>query len=122
MKIAMFNINNINKRLHNLVAWLAKPQPDVVCLQELKAEQQAFPAGAHRDLGYPSATEGVTQIGGCGAGELPEGSRRAPCLLTERRPVNPKRRDWRRGFTPGIQLQRVFRVRQSQCQDDRLLP
>jgi hypothetical protein len=47
-----FNINNINKRLHNLMAWLAKAQPDVVCLQELKVEQRAFPAGALRDLGY----------------------------------------------------------------------
>ncbi len=52
MKIATFNINNINKRLDNLTAWLAKAQPDVVCLQELKAEQGAFPAGRLRDLGY----------------------------------------------------------------------
>src|SRR5256885_9708806 len=52
LKIATFNINNINKRLHNLTAWLARAQPDVVCLQELKGEQQAFPANALRDLGY----------------------------------------------------------------------
>ena len=52
MKIATFNINNINKRLNNLTAWLAREQPDVVCLQELKAEQRAFPASALRDLGY----------------------------------------------------------------------
>src|SRR6202049_3804270 len=52
MKIATFNINNINKRLDNLTAWLARAQPDVVCLQELKAEQRAFPADALRDLGY----------------------------------------------------------------------
>jgi exodeoxyribonuclease-3 len=44
MKIATLNINNINKRLDSLTTWLAKEQPDVVCLQELKAEQQAFPA------------------------------------------------------------------------------
>src|SRR5580658_2038516 len=52
LKIATFNINNINKRLPNLLAWLAKAEPDVVCLQELKAEQGAFPAGALHDLGY----------------------------------------------------------------------
>jgi exodeoxyribonuclease III len=52
LKIATFNINNINKRLQNLTAWLAIAQPDVVCLQELKAEQRAFPASALRDLGY----------------------------------------------------------------------
>src|SRR5437764_8002742 len=52
LKIATFNINNINKRLHNLTAWLGRAQPDVVCLQELKVEQRAFPASALRDLGY----------------------------------------------------------------------
>src|SRR5216110_1222566 len=52
LKIATFNINNINKRLHNLTAWLAREQPDVVCLQELKVEQQAIPASTLRDLGY----------------------------------------------------------------------
>ena len=35
VKIATFNINNINKRLDNLMAWLARAQPDVVCFQEL---------------------------------------------------------------------------------------
>jgi exodeoxyribonuclease-3 len=52
LKIATFNINNINKRLHNLTSWLARAQPDVVCLQEPKVEQRAFPASALRDLGY----------------------------------------------------------------------
>ena len=52
MKIATFNINNINKRLYNLTAWLKKAQPDVVCLQELKVEQRAFPETTLRDLGY----------------------------------------------------------------------
>src|ERR1700682_3654281 len=52
LKIDTFNINNINKRLHNLTAWLARAQPGVVCLQELKVEQRAFPAGAIHDLGY----------------------------------------------------------------------
>jgi len=52
LKIATFNINNINKRLNNLLTWLAKAQPDVVCLQELKVEQRMFPATALRDVGY----------------------------------------------------------------------
>jgi len=38
VKIATFNINNVNKRLENLLVWLADGQPDIVCLQELKAE------------------------------------------------------------------------------------
>jgi len=52
VRVATFNINNINKRLDNLLAWLAKAEPDVVSLQELKAEQGAFPVNALRTLGY----------------------------------------------------------------------
>jgi exodeoxyribonuclease-3 len=58
VKIVTFNINNINKRLENLLAWLAKTGPDVVCLQELRAEQQAFPAGRLRALGYRAVWQG----------------------------------------------------------------
>jgi exodeoxyribonuclease III len=52
VKIATFNINNVNKRLGNLLAWLAEMEPDIVCLQELKTEQEAFPAQAFRALAY----------------------------------------------------------------------
>jgi len=58
VKIATFNINDINKRLQNLLTWLAKTAPDVVCLQELKAEQAAFPAEALRKLGYEAVWQG----------------------------------------------------------------
>lgn len=58
MKIATFNINDINKRLQNLLTWLAMAKPDVVSLQELKAEQAAFPAGALRHLGYQAVWKG----------------------------------------------------------------
>jgi exodeoxyribonuclease III len=58
VRIATFNINDINKRLENLLAWLAKTAPDVVCLQELKAEQRAFPADAIRALGYQAVWQG----------------------------------------------------------------
>ena len=52
MKIATFNINNINKRLPNLLAWLGAAQPDVVCLQELKAGDAEFPKAAIEQAGY----------------------------------------------------------------------
>ena len=58
MKVATFNINNINKRLDNLLGWLAKAEPDVVSLQELKAESGAFPVNAVRELGYEAVWEG----------------------------------------------------------------
>ena len=52
MKIATFNINDVNKRLGNLLAWLEQSAPDVVCLQELKCEQWRFPFKALRAAGY----------------------------------------------------------------------
>lgn len=55
MKIATFNINGVNKRLANLLAWLDEARPDVVCLQELKAEHDAFPAQALERAGYGAA-------------------------------------------------------------------
>lgn len=58
MKIATFNINNINSRLSNLLVWLAAAKPDVVCLQELKATDAAFPAAALRAVGYRAVWRG----------------------------------------------------------------
>jgi exodeoxyribonuclease-3 len=52
MKIATFNVNGINARLPRLLEWLDTFQPDVACLQELKAEGDRFPEQALRDAGY----------------------------------------------------------------------
>jgi exodeoxyribonuclease-3 len=58
VKIATFNINNVNKRLDNLLAWLGRAEPDIACLQELKTEQSAFPAAALRAIGYGAVWQG----------------------------------------------------------------
>jgi exodeoxyribonuclease-3 len=58
MKIATFNINNVNKRLANLIAWLHAERPDVVCLQELKASQEQFPSAAIGKAGYTAVWRG----------------------------------------------------------------
>jgi len=58
MKIATFNINGVNKRLPNLIAWLEVAQPDIICLQELKAEQGAFPQEAIAQAGYDAVWSG----------------------------------------------------------------
>jgi exodeoxyribonuclease-3 len=58
VKIATFNINNINRRLPNLLNWLSQATPDVVCLQELKAEDGDFPEAAIRDAGYGAVWRG----------------------------------------------------------------
>ena len=58
MKIATFNINNVNKRLANLLDWLRTAEPDVVCLQELKAADSEFPRAAIEQAGYGAAWRG----------------------------------------------------------------
>jgi len=58
VKIATFNINGINRRLPNLMAWLADAAPDIVCLQELKASDRQFPATALADAGYHAVWKG----------------------------------------------------------------
>jgi len=58
LKIATFNINNVNKRLPNLLAWLKKSKPDIACLQELKCETSAFPAEALAKAGYQATWVG----------------------------------------------------------------
>jgi exodeoxyribonuclease III len=52
MKIATYNINGINRRLSRLLEWLEEATPDVVCLQELKTSDGAFPAAEIRARGY----------------------------------------------------------------------
>jgi exodeoxyribonuclease-3 len=58
VKIATFYINDVNRRLPNLLEWLAEAQPDVACLQELQAAQEAFPADAIRRAGYGVVWQG----------------------------------------------------------------
>jgi exodeoxyribonuclease-3 len=58
MKIATFNINNVNKRLANLLDWLRSAKPDVVALQELKAADAEFPAPAIEQAGYGAVWRG----------------------------------------------------------------
>jgi hypothetical protein len=48
MRIATYNVNGINGRLGNLLGWLKEAAPDIVCLQELKAPDDKFPAAALR--------------------------------------------------------------------------
>ena len=58
MKIATYNVNGVNGRLPVLLRWLASSQPDVVCLQELKAPQEKFPESAINDAGYEAIWHG----------------------------------------------------------------
>src|SRR5207244_8716577 len=58
MKIATFNVNGVNGRLPVLLRWLAHAEPDIVCLQELKAPQEKFPEAALRAAGYRAVWHG----------------------------------------------------------------
>lgn len=58
MKIATYNVNGVNGRLEVLLRWLREAQPDIVCLQELKAPQEKFPQAALRQLGYNAVWHG----------------------------------------------------------------
>lgn len=58
MKIATYNVNGINGRLPVLLRWLAESQPDVVCLQELKAPDEKFPLQAINEAGYNAIWHG----------------------------------------------------------------
>ncbi len=58
MKLATYNVNSINARLPIVLRWLEECKPDVVCLQELKAIQENFPAEALKNAGYSSIWHG----------------------------------------------------------------
>lgn len=58
MRIATYNVNGVNGRLPVLLRWLNETKPDVVCLQELKAPQEKFPAQAITDAGYHAIWHG----------------------------------------------------------------
>lgn len=52
MKLATWNVNSIRARLDRVLAWVAAAQPDVLCLQETKVEDSAFPFAAFEQAGY----------------------------------------------------------------------
>jgi exodeoxyribonuclease-3 len=64
MRIATYNVNGINGRLVRLLEWLGEAEPDVVCLQELKAPQERFPEAAIRDAGYEAVWHGQSRWNG----------------------------------------------------------
>jgi exodeoxyribonuclease-3 len=64
MLIATFNINGIKARIDALPRWLASAKPDVVCLQEIKSLDDAFPRALFEDMGYRVETHGQKGFNG----------------------------------------------------------
>ncbi len=58
MRLTTWNVNSVKSRLPRLLPWLAETAPDVVCLQETKTADDAFPTAEIADLGYASAVHG----------------------------------------------------------------
>ncbi len=64
MRIATWNVNSVRQRMDSLVAWLAERKPDIVCLQEIKCVDDAFPREALEALGYNVAVHGQKTFNG----------------------------------------------------------
>jgi exodeoxyribonuclease III len=86
MKIATFNINNVVRRLPNLLEWLRAARPDVVCLQELKTTDASFPQAALGDAGYEAVWRGQRTWNGVAI--LARGRR--PILVQDELPGDPE--------------------------------
>ena len=64
MRIATWNVNSIKQRLDGVVAWLTERAPDLVCLQETKCVDDAFPREPFESLGYNVAIHGQKTFNG----------------------------------------------------------
>lgn len=64
MKIATYNINGIKARLPRLLEWLEETRPKVACLQEVKSQDEGFPADAFEKIGYKAIWHGQKSFNG----------------------------------------------------------
>ncbi len=79
MKLASYNVNGVNGRLPVVLRWLEEAEPDVVCLQELKAPDEKFPLAAFEKAGYGAVWHGQKSWNGVAIlarGSQPEETRR----------------------------------------------
>jgi exodeoxyribonuclease-3 len=64
MRIATWNVNSLRQRLGHLETWLRQAEPDVVCLQEIKCVDEAFPTAEIEAMGYNVAVHGQKTFNG----------------------------------------------------------
>jgi exodeoxyribonuclease III len=64
MKIATWNINGVKARLDTATAWIKDAAPDVLCMQEIKSEDNNFPSEIFEELGYNVAVHGQKGFNG----------------------------------------------------------
>jgi exodeoxyribonuclease-3 len=58
MRLATWNVNSLTARLPRVTGWIEEHGPDVLCLQETKQADGAFPAATFSGLGYESVHHG----------------------------------------------------------------
>ncbi|OYW16266.1 MAG: exodeoxyribonuclease III [Novosphingobium sp. 12-64-8] len=64
LKVASFNINGIKARLPRLLEWLEETRPSVACLQEIKTQDEGFPAAEFEKIGYHAIWHGQKGFNG----------------------------------------------------------
>ena len=64
MRIASFNINGVKARLPRLIEWLEETRPAIACLQEIKSQDEAFPAAEFETIGYHAVWHGQKGFNG----------------------------------------------------------
>lgn len=89
--IATYNVNNVRRRLDNLLNWLAHAGPDIVCLQELKCRDNEFPEEAINKVGYRAVWRGEKSWNGVAI--LARNA--APILIRDELPGEPSDRQSR---------------------------
>jgi exodeoxyribonuclease-3 len=89
--IATYNVNNVRRRLDNLLNWLVHAGPDIVCLQELKCRDNEFPEEAINKAGYQAVWRGEKSWNGVAI--LARNA--APILIRDELPGKPSDRQSR---------------------------
>ena len=97
MRVSTFNINGIKARLPRLLEWLAETRPAVACLQEIKTQDEGFPADEFHKLGYHALWHGQKGFNGvailarqplleplAGIPGYEDDQRRVRCLVTHK--------------------------------------
>lgn len=89
MEIITWNVNSVHARLPRLIALLARHQPDLVCLEEIKAGPEGFPAGEVAAVGHQAVVHGQAGRNGVavlGRAPLADAARGFPAIPPVSRP------------------------------------
>jgi exodeoxyribonuclease-3 len=66
VRLATWNVNSLGARLERVLEWVGVKQPDILCMQETKQTDEAFPTDEFAQLGYESAHHGDGRWNGVG--------------------------------------------------------